>query len=191
MKSESELADYVQVNPESCIFLHTANCMLYCYQCDLELYDYSVDVIERRSLSEISFEGSRVSKEKGHTYLDLRKLFVKHEIRAEKRTKGTNLAGKIGHSALLPLNSLQTVLVVLYSIDYIRKLLKKRHISNTYTVQHYGVNLFPALVSKLGATLFSMGRPAEMDDQIESLYQLLLKYEPSLSSYSYTNLYVN
>ena len=164
--------------------------MLYCYQCDIELYDYSPDINERRSYENLGSERKTNFNVDCYTYLDLRKLFIKPVDKGGKKGCNIDLTGGLGSSTLLPLNSLNATIVILYSIDYIRKILKKKYISNTYTIQHYGVHLFPKFLSELSATLFFMNKNDNKNNQLEKFYQLLLKYEPSLSSYSYKNLYV-
>lgn len=166
------------------------SCIIYCYQCDIELYDYSPDANDRKSSSKLYSEKETNLNEENFTYLDLRKLFVKPVEKTLKKYNNIDITGKIGSSSLLPLNSLNTSLVILYSIDYIRKLLKKKYIGNVYTSQHYGVSLFSKFMNELSATIFFMNKADVHTDQLEKFYRLLLKYEPSLSSYTYKNLYV-
>ena len=124
------------------------------------------------------------------TFLDLRKLFNKRVKEDNKKGYKINLTGKLGSSKLLPLNSLMASLTIFYSIDYIRKILKKKYLSNSYTVQHYNINLFPNFLHELSKTIFLMNKDGINSDQIEKNYLLLLKYEPSLSIYSYQNFHV-
>lgn len=191
MKTEDELEECLQKNPENCVFLHTATCVMYCYQCDIELCDYSPDTTGKMSISNLSCKKETNFYAENFTYLDLRKLFAKPVTKFDKKGLNIDLTGGLGGSTLLPLNSLNATLVILYSIDYIRKILKKKYISNTYTIQHYGVHLFPQFISELSTTIFFMKKTDVQSNQVEKLYQLLLKYEPSLSSYTYKNLYVS
>lgn len=157
----------------------------------MELYDYSPDSTERKSYSNLSSEKETNFNGESYTYLDLRKLFANNTCKMTKKGLASNLVVSSSSPILLPLNSLNAILVMLYSIDYIRKILKKKYISNLYTVQHYGISLFPKFLSELSATVFYMNKNDNQKNQLEQFYQLLLKYEPSLSSYTYQNLYVS
>lgn len=190
LKNERELEDFLHAAPENCVFLHTSNCMIYCYQCDIELYDFSPESFEWRSISNLYSEKETTFNGENFTYLDLRKLFVKPIEKTVVKGVKIDLTGGLGSPALLPLNSLNASLVILYSIDYIRKILKKKYISNLYTIQHYGVQLFPKFLSELSTSIFAMNKKVDQTNQLERFYQLLLKYEPSLSNYTYKNLYV-
>jgi len=145
---------------------------------------------ERRSYSSLCSEKETTFNGENYTYLDLRKLFVPQIDRLLKKNNGVDLTGKSHNAGLLPLNSLNTVLIMLYSVDYIRKLLKKKYISNLYTTQHYNTNLFSKFLSELATTIFYMKKKDSNRNHVENFYQLLLKYEPSISSYYYKNLHV-
>ena len=145
---------------------------------------------ERRSYSSLCSEKETTFNGENYTYLDLRKLFVPQRDRLLKKNNGVDLTGKSHNAGLLPLNSLNTVLIMLYSVDYIRKLLKKKYISNLYTTQHYNTNLFSKFLSELATTIFYMKKKDSNRNHVENFYQLLLKYEPSISSYYYKNLHV-
>ena len=191
LKSEDDVADYMHQFPENCVFLHTASCMLFCYQCDMEIYDCTSETIEKRSSEDLTVDKETIYGGLGNTYLDLRKLFVKRETKKPKKGKNIDLQGCPSASALLPLNSLNNTLVVLYSIDYIRKTLKKKYVCNNYSQQHYGVNLFPNFLTELSATVFQMNKGEDSSQQFEKFYQLLARYDPAISSYRYNNFYVS
>lgn len=191
LKSEEDVADYMNQFPENCVFFHTASCLLFCYQCDMELYDCALETIEKRSSEELAVDKETIYGAPRNTYLDLRRLFVKSEAKKPKKGKNIDLRGCPGASALLPLNSLSNTLVVLYSIDYIRKLLKKKYVCNNYSQQHYGVNLFPNFLAELSATVFQMNKGEDLGSQFEKFYQLLVRYDPAISSYRYNNFFVS
>lgn len=157
----------------------------------MEIYDYSSNFGDKTSYGRLSLDKETTLHSDKHTYLDLRKLFVKRDSKIPKKGQLNYVTGGSGTSTLLPLNSLNATLTVLYSIDYIRKILKKKYISNTYSLQHYGINLFPNFLNELSNTIFHMNKIDSSTNQLERFYQYLLKYDPSLSSYSYNNLYVS
>lgn len=187
VKNEEELEKTLSTEPDKCVFIHTSNCLIYCYQCDLEILDS--DLKPKRKKNNTNDKSTK----KINSFLELRKLFSydlkkNGNVVVMKNLKSVNTG--ILDNDLFPLQSLLNSLISLYSIDYIRKILKKKSLANYYCINNYGVKLFPNSVSGICDGVFYLGRENVNPTTFDELYASLVKQDPSLSSYRYQNLHV-
>ena len=178
LKNLDSLEKHLNNDPDHCVFLHTSNCLIFCYECDMEIKDAESDPYKDNKRTDC---------------LELRKLFANKldtddTIVIQKGVKSVNI--KLAKFDLFPVLSILNSLICLYSIDYIRKLLKKKSLTSQYCLSSYGVKLFPSFVSNLCDSIFYLGRENTNPLVIEKLYFSLIKEDPSISSYSYQNLHV-
>lgn len=172
----------------NCVFLNTKSCLIYCYQCDLEIVDRPLRKQpkdprqSRTSCAELRNEA---------TYLDLRKLFSKKiDFSGEKKGKKSGVNGRVLKNDLFPLKTLLASLVNLYSVDYIRKVCKKRSLAHLYSTSNYKVKLFKSGVANFFDGIFELGREGSESDVLERLYFSLLREDSQLFKYQYSDFHV-
>lgn len=122
----------------------------------------------------------------------MRKLFAKQietvgELKKTGR-KGVNPA--LLKNELYPLNTLMASMVSLYSVDYIRKLCKKKNLANLYSFDNYGIKLFKTTSANFFNGIFQLGQEGAEENVLEKLYLSLLKDDPYLFNYQYKDFNV-
>ena len=185
MRDEEELEKHLNEKPDHCVFIHTADSFIFCYQCDLEITDKEPGYSNFKSI---------LLKSRGGLggCLPLRKLFADKLENKLLRIKGTTTVNTgVVERELPPLLSLLNVLVGLYSVDYLRKLFKKKSLANLYCIRNYGIKLLPNYVSDVCDGIFSLGRDNANKTVIEDIYASLIKEDPSISTYKYQNFHVS
>ena len=182
---DEELEEHLNEKPDHCVFLSTADSFIYCYQCDQEITDKEPGY---------NFSKSAILRSKGGlgSYLELRKLFATKLENKLLRVKGTATVNTgVVERELSPLLGLLNVLLGLYSVDYIRKLFKKKSLANLYCIRNYGIKLLPNYVADVCDGIFSLGRDNANKKVIEDIYSSLIKEDPTISSYKYQNFHVS
>lgn len=132
---------------------------------------------------------STYSKE--NNWLNVRKLFAAKlpiNVIDTPNTKRINTA--IARIDLFPLQILLNCLVSLFSVDYIRKLFKKKSLAELYCKRNYGLKLLPNFAAVVCDGVTSLGKANADPEALERVYNALVKEDPSLSSYQFNDLHV-
>ena len=196
MDSEEKLENYLHSKPQNCVFINTSSCLIYCYQCDMELIDSKPGNGKYRfSLQQFDNRRSTLNGAGQTSYLELRKLFAK-QIESDGDMKKMSRKGvnpTLLKNELYPLNTLMATMVSFYSIDYIRKLCKKRSLANLYSFDNYGIKLFKTTTTNFFDGIFQLGQDSIGNEEnvLEKLYLSLLKDDPELFNYQYRDFSVS
>lgn len=175
----------------NCIFINTKSCLIYCYQCDIEIVDRPITKTGKELIGRDKGKTSCADIKNESTYLDLRKLFAKQIVRISGSVvKEEEVCTELLKNDIFPLKTLFASMVNLYSIDYIRKLSKKRSLAHLYSANKYKIRLFRSGAANFFDGLFELGKQNSCSDVLEKFYFSLLKDESQLFQYQYTDFHV-
>jgi hypothetical protein len=110
-----------------------------------------------------------------------------------KKTGRKGINPTLLKNELYPLNTLMASMVSFYSVDYIRKLSKKKSLANLYSFDNYGIKLFKTTTTNFFDGIFQLGQTDTENEEnvLEKLYLSLLKDDPDLFNYQYRDFSVS
>lgn len=177
--------------------MDTSNCIIYCYQCDLEIIDFELKMkneekinlfhIRKLFFNQIKISDNDLKKSEKNSE---NKLILKDESNLEtlsNNLKIKKLNFKYFEEFQMPLNYLESFLQIVYSNNYLRKSLKKIFLSNLYVKQNYCFDLNPKLINQLSEIIYFFDKKDQKKNIIQKFFFQIIKNKPQLGKYTYNN----
>ena len=154
-------------NEDHCIILNINTYKIFCYQCEIEILD------------NYCFK----KKNKEMNFLNLRKIFFSKNCYENKIEKKYYLNFQIFNDFQPSLNSLQSVIFLLYSVDFLRKTFKKLYLSNNFVNTQYKKKLNSKIISSFSEIIYYINKKEKNEKAIINFYLNIIKKDKSLGSY--------
>ena len=177
-KNEFKIEEHFEKKKNHSILINNTNCVIYCYQCDLEIIDFEV----------LLKNGKKIN------LFDIRKFFfLKIENKNffenfEKKNKNLKILNfSFFENFQIPINFLESFLQIFYSNDYLRKSFKKIFLTNLFIKKNFFFDMNSKLINLLSEIIFFFDKKFQRKKIIKKFFFEILKKKPNLGKYSIFN----